>query len=221
MERQGIALWTNRVTWYAQARKQLRVDVHMSRVVPCSCAFPTHPLFPILPAVVTNAHKSFQIVRQVVLKVSKLSSCFVEKILHSRRVADELRGNGKRARQVKDTGETWQSDWTGKLRKFMARSTQDSTLKDIQSDLNWVAFQDTEKRFYELQQTVSKISKIRQTDRQCWLFYSGACRKRRRRERHRTKLLNHQNVAQIWRLQYTPLSEKESEVRAWRSEHTS
>jgi hypothetical protein len=35
-----------------------RVDVDMAGVVPCSSSFPTHPLFPILPRIISHSHKA-------------------------------------------------------------------------------------------------------------------------------------------------------------------
>ncbi len=35
-----------------------RVDIDMAGVVPCSSSFPTHPLFPILPRIISHSHKA-------------------------------------------------------------------------------------------------------------------------------------------------------------------
>lgn len=53
-----------------------RVDVDMAGVVPCSSSFPTHPLFPILPRIISHSHKALQVIRKVILELSKMQSCF-------------------------------------------------------------------------------------------------------------------------------------------------
>ncbi len=52
------------------------VDIDMAGEVSNSSSFPSHPLFPILPAIISNSHEPLKVIRKIVLKLSKLQSPF-------------------------------------------------------------------------------------------------------------------------------------------------
>lgn len=78
---------TSHITCYAQGgnvlrgRIDLQVMIHMVGKIQGTGAFKPHPLFPLFPRVVPDSHKSFQVVRQVILKLPKLLCGIVKQCL--------------------------------------------------------------------------------------------------------------------------------------------
>jgi hypothetical protein len=57
--------------------------IDVARIVPGSSTFPSHPLFPIFPWIVTYSHEAFQVIWQSVVKISKLCSLPLEQTLQN------------------------------------------------------------------------------------------------------------------------------------------
>lgn len=55
--------------------------IDVARIVPSSSTFPSHPLFPIFPWIVTYSHEAFQVIWQSVVKIPKQCSLPLEQIL--------------------------------------------------------------------------------------------------------------------------------------------